>query len=101
MIRILTLVGAAISVASGAHNILDYGAQPNSNDTETAFVNAKAFESAVYAANSSTLDREVLVPAGNIFYMMPSHLEQINQLTFTIDGTIYLSEDYLNWPNRT
>ena len=74
MLKILTLVGAVISTASAAHNILNYGAKPNANDTETAFTNAKALYNAVVAANASVTDREVLVPSGNTFYMMPNLL---------------------------
>ena len=64
-------------MASAAHNILDYGAKPNLNDTQTAFLNAEAFFNATVAANYSATDREVLVPSGNTFYMMPLYLKFI------------------------
>lgn len=50
---------------------MNYGAIPKVDTTSTAIVNAKAFEKAILAANSSVTDREVLIPGGHSFTMMP------------------------------
>jgi hypothetical protein len=56
---------------------------------------------AIIAANASSTDREVLIPSNYTFFMMPVHVAFINDLTFNIEGMVYISDDYVKWPNRT
>lgn len=93
------LIGAGIiSIANCVHNIRDYGAIVDLKDTPTAFANALAFQKAVHAANASDIDREILIPSGDIYHMMPSYFENIKDMTFTIEAILYFSEDSENWP---
>jgi len=46
-------------------------------------------------------DREVYIPKDNnlAFTLMPNQLLNLKNITFTIDGYVYLSDDNENWPN--
>lgn len=92
-----------ISSSLAHHNIRDHGAVHNQTDTDTAFLNAQAVIKAALAANASTTDREVYIPKEeNLFFnMMPVHLTNLHNVTFTIDGTVLVSDDNERWPNRT
>ncbi len=41
------------------------------------------------------------MPYGFEFTMMPFKHENLWNVTFTVDGTIYMSEDNERWPNET
>jgi polygalacturonase len=87
----------AAQTALGAHNVLDYGAiDCKEENTTIAFQNSYAFTQAIIAANYSD-DREVVVPGGHTFSMMPIAIYNVRNLTFTIDGTILASQDYQSW----
>ncbi len=49
---------------------------------------------AIAHANASTSDREVVIPAGQAFIMMPVIASNIKDITFRVDGTVYASQDY-------
>ncbi len=96
MNRILALLLLGnLAYVQSVHNILDHGAVHNQTDTATAFLNAQAIVKAVQAANASLTDREVYVPSGeNLhFTFMPFNMSGLNNVTFTIDGTILVSVD--------
>ena len=72
---IKALAFAALFYSTQAlHNIKSFGAIPNKNDVETAFQNAKAFENAILKANASEHDREVYIPDGYTFNLMPTQV---------------------------
>ncbi|CDW86325.1 polygalacturonase [Stylonychia lemnae] len=100
LLPLISLLGIA-SYVDARHNIIDHGAIHNQSDTATAFKNAQAFLDAVIAANSSETDREVYIPKekGQFFTLMPTQLNNLKNITFTIDGYVYLSDDNKNWPN--
>lgn len=81
-----------------SHNILDFGGVADSETTESANMNSMAFEHAFQAANSNQTDRTVEVPAGHKFYVMPMTFMNATNITFTIDGEVWVSSDYKNWP---
>lgn len=58
---------------------------------------------AVKVANASIYDREVYVPSGENmqFTMMPMNMSYLKNMTFTINGDLFLSEDNVNWPSDT
>lgn len=107
---LLTTASSLLAVASCGHSILDYGAVFNQSDTASAFQNQQAFLKALGAANYSNTDREVVVPASwtnqsdgsvqsnLVFTFMPIQMNALNDITFTIDGVIQLSDDYQSWP---
>jgi polygalacturonase len=103
MKRILSSLAllSTIGYVQSVHNIIDHGAVHNKTDTDAAFLNSEAFLKAVKAANFSQVDREVYVPSGDNmhFTFMPVEIQNVNNITFTIDGTILVSTDNQNWPN--
>lgn len=54
-------------------DIMHYGAIPHSDNVKDHFVNQKAIMSAILAANASSIDRVVRIPA-KTFYTMPFKL---------------------------
>ena len=91
-----------ILIASGVsavHNILDYGAVLDLEDSGTAYTNADAIVAAIEAANQpDETDREVYVPAGN-FTFMPISATGLNDLTITVDGTLLASKNFRDYPH--
>ena len=82
------------------HNILDYGAVPELEDSGTAFTNTYAIEAALTAANVlGEADREVYIPAGYNFTFMPIYAEGLNDMIITVDGTLLASKNYLDYPH--
>ena len=81
-----------------AHNILDYGAVPFSETSQASTKNSNAFIKASIAANSSD-DREVLVPSGYSFVMFSVTLNNLDTVTFTVDGKLFFSNDDRRWPS--
>ena len=100
-ILICIIVTLTMQCVLGYHSILDHGAIPSSNITADAFKNADAFLEAIKAANASETDREVLIPRGYKFVMMPTHVDYLSFITINVEGTVILSEDNVNWPNKT
>jgi polygalacturonase len=105
----LAMVGTAAlypTLTSAAHSILDYGALATELecDTPTAFANTEAFRQALKAANTSLTDRVVHIPklpTNQSIYMMPILMENLNNVSFVIDGNVIASSDHINWPNHT
>ena len=98
----LLKIASSILLASGVnavHNILDYGAVPDLEDTVSAFTNADAIAAAIEAAiQPDQTDREVYVPSGYSFTFMPVRLEGLNDLIITVDGTLLACKNYLDYP---
>lgn len=104
--KILALAVVGTASLASAHNVFDFGANSTEVecDTPSAFANTNAFLSAIQAANSSTTDRVVHIPklpAGQRLYMMPLLIENVNNVSFVIDGDVVASSDNINWPNHT
>ena len=59
-----------------------------------------ALNDAIIAANWTDVleDREVYIPAGHTFHMMPVKLENLYNITLTVDGTVYASKRFHSWP---
>ena len=101
MLKLIASLAFLVSASLARHNILDYGAVPDSDKLKDEKANAKAFYDAVVAANSTeTLaDREVYVPANMSFSMMAvDELDNWSNVVVTIDGTIKLSKRHHFWP---
>ena len=84
--------------ANAVHNILDYGAVPDLEDTATAYKNGDAIAAAIYAANSTESDREVLVHANYTFTFMPVTTADLVNVTITVDGMLFASKNHLDYP---
>lgn len=95
-------IASSVLFASGVqavHNILDYGAVPDLEDTASAYANADAIAAAIEAAiQPDSTDREVYVPDGLSFSFMPVYLHNLNDLIITVDGTLLASKNYLDYP---
>lgn len=92
----LTLVVAS---ASGRLDIRDFGAVADDDSLAVEQANALAFNAtfqAVYNADPDG-DREVYVPAGMTFNIMPIWFSDITNLTLTIDGTLKASKNHQDW----
>jgi hypothetical protein len=86
------------NVARGVHNILDYGAVPDLEDTATAYKNGDAIYAALYAANATSTDREVYVPGNTTFTFMPVQAADLVNVTITVNGTLLASKNNLDYP---
>jgi hypothetical protein len=75
------------------HDIILYGAIHNDDSTEAAFLNSAAMVKAITQANS-TEDREVVIPAGHSFTMMPFYVQYLNNVTIIVEGNVFLSQDF-------
>ena len=91
---------ALLSLAMGtfAHNVLDFGAIPDRTDAETEKSNALAILSALSRAHEDDTDREILIPEGVTISSMPLVFNNIDNVTFTIDGTLLASKNNLDYP---
>lgn len=70
----------AISINS-AVDIMQFGAIPNSDNVKDHFQNQNAIIKALQAANASSIDRVVRIPA-KTFYSMPFKIENMHNITF-------------------
>lgn len=98
MTKNILFISLVIYLSHCSHNILNYGAVPFSEKSSDAFKNSDAVTRAVYAANSSEDDREVLIPEGYSFTMFNVQSKNIKNVTITINGKIHLSNDDRRWP---
>ena len=92
----LLLLSACLlaNLAASRHNILDYGAVSGKDSLKAERANQDAFIKALKAANEteSLNDREVYVPANMTFHSLPIRVDQLYNVTLTIDGTIKASK---------
>lgn len=56
------IIFVALLSLAAAFSIDEFGAIPNDSSMKTAWINQKAFEDAIEAANKSTTDRVVKIP---------------------------------------
>lgn len=100
---VLTLAVIFCSVGSSAAILItEFGAVANDTSYNASYINGKALFDAVLAANSGT-DREVLVPGGLTFTMLPyAAFSGVQFVTLRIDGVLNaFPGDQLLWPNNT
>lgn len=115
-------VALAVSAATAdlPHNILDYGAIPNTNTLEAAIANSRAFQSAILAANATTIDpswlapiyplfptalqiqqsRTVLIPHNYTFYLISVSLSNLLAVAIQFDGTLIANNNYTYWQSE-
>ena len=98
--QLLKLGLLAILPLTSAISILDHGAIPSSSDLTSALANSQAIVDAFTAANSSATDRVVEVPAGAAFFLMTSTISDVHDVTFQIDGALYLHNTLEDWPDE-
>jgi polygalacturonase len=79
-------------------SIDDYGAIKNIRSLKAAEINSEAFQQALLAANSSTYDRTVLIPAGNEYALLHVYSTQIHDITIQLEGTLIFSDEIQAWP---
>jgi len=100
-VKVLSTVMLVLACTAWArHDIRDYGAIANDESYNAELVNQEAFKRALVAANSTSEkeDREVYVPTGLSFNLMPVWGNYLRDLTITIDGTIKASKRHNYWP---
>lgn len=90
-------LGLLVFLVQGIQLITDFGAIPRVDTVSAQFINAKAIQKAVMAANSSDIDRVVKIPKGT-FYSMPIILENIHNLSIIIEGKLSASRNITAWP---
>ena len=98
MIKTLACFAILASLSHAAHNILDYGAIHKSELTIDAFSNANATILALLLANASDTDREILIPEGYSFVMMPVRVDYLVNVTIRVEGEVLMSADDVNFP---
>lgn len=79
-------------------SILSYGAIAGDSSNDAGWTNSAAFTKALLAANSSNTDRTVLIPANNEFYIFEVEVSNLFNITITIDGNLYVSNNISAWP---
>lgn len=80
-----------------ALTIDDYGAIPHQYNLHVAQINSKAFLNALYAANSSTTDRTVIIPSGNEYFMLQVVGTSLYDITIQLDGKLLFSDEIQAW----
>ena len=90
----------ALALTRASHSILDYGnVTQGLNPTEDQEKeNTAAFLRAIYAANASDTDRVMEVPKGVKFSMFPIRAENMEDVTFDINGAVLATKRWLSWP---
>jgi polygalacturonase len=84
---------AALTVVARAVTIDDFNSMKDVDTWEAASQNTQAMMNAITAANSSSTDKVVLIPAGSTYYMTQVKVEYLKDVTFQIDGTIRFSNE--------
>ena len=81
-------------------NIDDFGAIVNEPSYEAAITNGKAFNAALYAANSSATDRFVIIDSGKWYGMLPAgSIDRLVNVTIQFDGKFNSwDEDHSKYP---
>jgi hypothetical protein len=79
-------------------SIDDFGAIKNIHTLNAAKANTQAFNLALLAANSSTTDRTILIPANNEYLMLNVGGSDLYDLTIQLDGKLIFSDDIDSWP---
>jgi hypothetical protein len=85
--KFLALALTGTVAVQAAHSVIDFGANSTEIecDTVSAFANTNAFLQAVQAANSSDVDRVVVIPKlpqNHKLFMMPILMENLHNITF-------------------
>lgn len=96
IISVIVLLVAHVCVCD--HSILSYGGIAGDSSNEAGWTNSAAFTKALVAANSSTTDRTVLIPSNNDFYIFEVEVSYMVNITITIDGNLYVSNNISAWP---
>lgn len=83
-------------------DIREFGAISGDSSDATATVNSAAILKAILAANASSTDRTVLVPAGLNFTVFNTSISNVNDVTLQIDGVLVVSNNIsnTNWVNN-
>ena len=84
---------AAFAVTAFAFTIDDFSSVKDVDSWEAASQNTNAMMNSIIAANSSSTDRVVLIPAGSTYYMTQVKVEYLKDVTIQIDGTIRFSNE--------
>ena len=87
---------------SARQDIRYFGAIPNIVTSDAAAANAKALQQAFDAAIAATdaADREVYVPAGELFMVFPVQVSDFADITFRIDGVLRAPDNITAWPQE-
>lgn len=78
-------------------SIDDFGAIKNIRTLKAAEINSNAFQEALLAANSSSSDRTVLIPAGNEYTLLQIYSTDLYDITIQLDGTLIFSDEIQAW----
>ena len=100
LFHLLLCVASMLFCMSNAHDIRDFGALANDTSLNAEQTNAVALMDAIVAANTTTDDRTVVIPANFTFSTMPVWGNFITNVTFQIDGTLKLSKAHHHFTMR-
>ena len=90
----------ALFAVTSARSILDYNVTLGKGiSVDDEFKNARALERAFEDANADASDREVLIPKGTVFSMMPTYMKNLENVSLKVDGTILQSMNWVQYPN--
>mmetsp|Transcript_31445 Transcript_31445/g.43639 ORF Transcript_31445/g.43639 Transcript_31445/m.43639 type:complete len:460 (+) Transcript_31445:384-1763(+) len=83
-----------------AVSIEDFGAVPDDSSLSTAVSNSRAIELAFQSleAKGQAGTREVEVPAGRQYFLMPVNVKGSSQVTFVLRGTLIALDAIDDWP---
>lgn len=98
----LVLLFAFVIQVAAVFDILRFGAIPTLKnarqpDVSVANANAVAIAKAFEMANASAVDKTIYIPE-KIFYITSVWLENMNGITFKIDGTLICHNNISTWP---
>ncbi len=101
MRRALSSILLLLLIVSGSciFDIDHYGAVVNSDTVNDQFKTQQAILSAIKAANASTGERIVRIPARK-YYSMPIRVEYAHNITIEVMGKLIASKNVRNWPRQ-
>lgn len=95
---VLIIFAGILSSASALRSIREFGAIPNNKSDEASWINSRAIAQALVSANSSEDDRVAHIPEGDTYYMFYFEAANLTNLTFRIDGTLFINDNRTAWP---
>jgi polygalacturonase len=82
-------------------SLLDFpGAISGSTSVESAWKNARAFEQALYALNSTAEDRTLWIPSDSTFYMLGTTVVGLVNITIQLDGQLIAHPSIQAWEDQ-
>ena len=83
------------------YSIVEYGGVANVSTNEVALQNSAALLQTIFAANSSSTDRVVLIPPNLFFFIFDVSVSNIYNVTIKIEGGLVISNNITEWATQT